>query len=269
MGAEIALGKPRAASQPMRMLGENKEKIMIKFMKAIFILLCFSWSWSAMAEEVKPAPESVAKTIRQAIPDLQIQAVRLTPMQGIYEIQVDRNVYYTDATGKYLIAGGHMFETKTHRDLTRERLEDINRIDWGILPLDKAIVSGDPKAELEVAIFTDPDCPYCQRLEKELKKVQGVKVYTFLYPLTQIHPNARAKSETIWCSDNRHETMLKIMLDGANAGKASCETPLDEIQMLGRRLGINGTPTLIARDGRLFAGFKEAEELKSWLQAGK
>lgn len=105
----------------------------------------------------QPAPKKVADHIRKAIADLPISEVRTTPVKGLYEVRVGNTVYYATADGQHLIAGGHLFETATHRDLTRERLEEINRIDWRQLPLDQAIVSGDPKAKLKLAVFTDPD----------------------------------------------------------------------------------------------------------------
>ncbi|HXH73305.1 MAG TPA: DsbC family protein [Mariprofundaceae bacterium] len=235
-----------------------------------FALLAPLWaSFSAplpAAAAGDEAPAAIAQQIRAGIPDLKIDAVRPTPMEGIYEIQVGHVVYYSDAEGRHLIAGGHMFETATHRDITRERLEDINRIDWSVLPLDKAIVSGDKNAKLKLAVFTDPECPYCKRLETELKDMKGVKVYTFLFPLTQIHPHAQAKAEAIWCSKDRHDTMMKVMLEDATPTIGTCDTPIAEIQQLAQKLGISGTPTMIAGDGRMFAGVMAADQLKAWLE---
>ncbi len=212
------------------------------------------------------APKSVAETIRKAIQDLPISEVRETPVKGLYEIRVRNTLYYATTDGKHLIVGGHLFETATHRDLTRERLEEINRIDWKKLPLEDAIVSGDPKAKLKLAVFTDPECPYCKRLETILKDMKDVRVYTFLFPLTQLHPEARRKAEAIWCSKNRHETLLKSMLEGVDPGHATCDNPIDKTLALGRKLGVAGTPTLFAGDGRRMSGApRTAEALREWL----
>ena len=211
----------------------------------------------------------IARQIRHQITDLRIDAVRPSPIKGLYEVQSGHNIFYSNAKGTMLIAGGHIFDTRTHEDLTEARLEQINHIDWSILPLDKAIVSGDPHG-MAVAIFTDPDCPFCRRLEDELQHVQGIKVYTFLYPLTRIHPLALAHAEAIWCAKDRHKTMLDVMLHNANPPAGHCDTKaLDEIWALGEKLGIHGTPTLVAGDGRMFAGFKDAASLKAWLAKGK
>jgi len=241
--------------------------------RSIFTLTLLLFSFSACSNE-KAAPttaeskpaSSTLEQIQQAIPSLDITAVKETPISGLFELQVGKNIYYSDAQGKHLISGAHLFEVETRRDLTKERLEELNSIDWNILPLDKAIVSGDKNAKLSLAVFTDPDCPYCKRLEEELKNLTGVKVYTFLFPLESLHPQARAKSEGIWCSENRHEMMLKVMLDKFIPEKATCDTPIADIIALAQKLNISGTPTIIAGDGRIASGGKDADALKAWLE---
>ena len=212
--------------------------------------------------------ETIAKNLLRMSPQLVVKDVRpLEAIPGLYEVQVDNNLFYTDTNGDHLISG-HVFSTVTRKDLTQARLEDLNRIDWKILPLKNAIVSGDPKG-VPVAVFTDPDCPFCRDLEKELVKVKGVKVYTFLYPLESIHKHARAKSEAIWCAKDQHKALLDVMLDNKQAGdikSKACANPIGENITLGESLNINGTPTLIAGDGRKHAGSFSAEKLEKWVK---
>jgi len=210
--------------------------------------------------------ETIAKNVLRLAPQLVVQDVRpLDAIPGLYEVRVGDSLFYTDATGEHMISG-HVFATATRKDLTQARLEDLNRIDWKTLPLKNAIVSGDPKG-VPVAVFTDPDCPFCRDLEKELLKVKGVKVYTFLYPLESIHKHARAKSEAIWCAKDQHKALLDVMLDNKQADdiKATdCTNPIAENIALGESMKINGTPTLIAGDGRKHAGSFSAEKLEKW-----
>jgi len=231
---------------------------------AILLLLSFisSAAWAGDSINVAPA---TAKAIRSAIPDLPIASISTSPIHGLYELQVGNQIFYADRTGKYLIASGHIFDTTQHKDLTAKRLEEINAVDWSALPLQQAIVSGDPKG-LPVAIFTDPECPYCKKLESALKHAKGIKIYTFLFPLESLHPDARAKSESIWCAKNQHEALLQVMLEGKTLAKATCDTPIAANIALAAKLGISGTPTLIAGDGRKRAGASTAAQLKAWLE---
>lgn len=233
----------------------------IPMMRSLILLAVLLSPLAAQAKDIG----KIEKQIRHQITDLKIDAIRPSPIKGLYEVRSGRSLFYSNATGTYLIAGGHIFDTRTHEDLTEDRLEQINHIDWSILPLDKAIVSGDPNG-MPLAIFTDPDCPFCRRLEQELQHAKGIKLYTFLYPLTMIHPHALEHAKSIWCAKHRHKVLLSVMLHNANPPKAHCNTKaLDEITALGRKLGIHGTPTMIAGDGRMFAGYMPLDRLMGWL----
>ncbi len=202
--------------------------------------------------------------IRKNIPDLPVTKVGPSPIKGLYEVVSGNNIYYADADGSHLISGGNIFDTKTRANLTAERLQDLNRVDWSLLPLNKAIVSGDPDGK-PLAVFTDPDCPYCRKFETELKNAKGIKVYTFLMPLEQLHPMARMKSEAIWCAKDQHAELQAVMLEDKMPEKASCENPLADIAELAAQLNIHGTPTLIAGDGRVRSGGVGTAELSKWL----
>jgi len=226
----------------------------------------------AMAVDQTKGPniESVIRAANKNIP-----FENLHPMEGIpglYEFSVPdrrrggKTIYYIDTTGTYLISG-HIINTQTKTDLTAARIEALNGIDWAKLPLDKAIISGDPKG-VPVAVFTDPECPFCKKLEHVLPNVKGLKIYTFLYPLVKLHPQSRAKSETIWCSKDRHKALREIMLDDENLKALTCKNPVDEIVKLGTQLGVRGTPTLFANDGRKHAGTMTASQLEAWAKKG-
>ncbi|MDQ6954227.1 MAG: DsbC family protein [Mariprofundaceae bacterium] len=230
----------------------------------LFLLVSFMSGVAWAGDSINIAP-ATAKQIRENIPSLPIDAIRLSPIRGLYELQAGGQIFYSNRTGKHLIASGHIFDVSTHTDLTAKRLEEINTIDWSSLPLNQAITSGDADG-LPVAIFTDPECPYCTRLEQQLKGAKGIKFYTFLFPLESIHPKARAKAESIWCAEDQHQALLQVMLENKVLPAATCNTPITANIALANKLGISGTPTLIAGDGRKTSGVKSVEQLRAWLQ---
>ena len=234
-------------------------------MKSFILLLTFLFPITSWAADSASVPPRTAEIIRTSLSDMPIKEIHSTPIAGLYELQVGDQIFYADKTGRHLI-NGHMFDTRNKQDLTATRLAELTKIDWSALPLDKAVVSG-PKDGLKMAVFTDPDCPYCKRLEEQLATIDGLRVYTFLYPLTQLHPTAYAKSESIWCAKNQHQAMVDVMTKGKTLPKATCATPLADIQALAEKLNVMGTPTIFAGDGRKFGGLP-LTQLKAWLQQG-
>jgi len=242
-----------------------------KFMITGWLALCLFAASPSMAADQAKGP-SVESAIRAANKKISFEYIRpLKTIPGLYEAGIPdrrggKTVVYMDATGQYLI-NGHIFDTQTRTDLTAARIEALNGIDWAKLPLDKAIISGDPKG-VPVAVFTDPECPFCKKLEHVLPNVKGLKIYTFLYPLVKLHPQSRAKSETIWCSKDRHKALQATMLDGESLKALTCKNPVDDIIKLGTKLGVSGTPTLFANDGRKHAGTMTASQLEAWAKKG-
>ncbi|HIP06722.1 MAG TPA: DsbC family protein [Mariprofundaceae bacterium] len=232
-------------------------------MKTLLVLVTLLFPMSCAANETKIAPAGVDKDIRQTLSNMDIKTIQKTPFKGLYEVQAGDQIFYTNSTGQYLL-NGQMFDTKTKQNLTAIRLAEVNRISWTELPLENAIVSG-PEDGLKMAVFTDPDCPYCVRLEKNLKKETGIRVYTFLFPLIQLHPDAYEKSKSIWCAEDQHQAMLDVMLDKKKLPAATCDTPIDANLELAQKLNVRGTPTIFSEDGRKYTG----GNMQAWLEQGK
>lgn len=209
----------------------------------------------------------LAQRLKQLYPNTQVTAVAESALPGLFEVVMGRNIAYTDAAGRYFLFG-HLFDMPAQRDLTAERKDQLQRLDFAQLPLQDAIKTVRGNGSRVLAVFSDPDCPYCKRLEPELAKLNDVTVYTFLMPLTQLHPDARGKAVAVWCAANRVEAWTQLMLYGQTAASANCAHPVDRNVALGERLQINGTPTMIAADGRVLPGAASANQIEAWLAKG-
>ena len=100
-----------------------------------------------------------------------------------------------------------------------------------------------------------------------MAKLDNITVYTFLYPLEAIHPQAKTRSVSIWCASNKTKAWADLMLTGNKPKLVACNNPINDNLVLGSRLGVVGTPTLIALDGRLMPGSAPAERIEAWLSA--
>lgn len=211
---------------------------------------------------------SLRQTLQAAMPDVRIGEIRRTPW-GIYEVVANGiSVFYTDAKGEVGFFG-RAIELKTKTDLSQQRLGELRRVDFSQLPLDKAIVRVKGKGTRKLALFADPDCPFCRQMEPDLAALDDVTIYTFLLPLPSIHPDAMRKSALIWCAPDRGQAWDDWMLRNKlpENGNLGCATPILELAELAKRLNIEGTPALIFPDGQLVPGTLPREELEARLAA--
>jgi thiol:disulfide interchange protein DsbC len=208
---------------------------------------------------------NIKKAIEPRLGGAKIDSVKETPYAGLYEIRVAGDILYTDKKGAYLVIG-HVYDAKTSQDLTRARIDDLNKITFSDLPFDSAIkqVKGDGKRVM--AIFEDPNCGYCKRLRQTtLKNMDNVTIYTFLYNI--LSEDSVAKSKNIWCSPDRAKAWDDWMIDGkaAPAAPANCATPNEKVLALGQKLHIQGTPAIFFTDGSRIPGAVDQKALEAKL----
>ncbi len=197
---------------------------------------------------------AVQKLLVAKFPGASIGYVAKTPYFGLYEAMFDDKLVYTDAQAKYVVVGS-IYDANTKQDLTEERQRKLNRIVWSDLPLNLAMkkVKGDGSRKL--AVFSDADCPFCKRLESEMKGLDNVTIYTFLFPIDQLHPDAARKSKMIWCAPDRVKAWDEFFASGKLPdNKGDCPTPLQETLALGQKYRVNATPTLVFADGSVVPG---------------
>ena len=207
---------------------------------------------------------SVAARLKGLYPATQFGVVNATVWPGVYEVLMGANIAYVDETGQYFLFG-HLYDMKAQRDVTAEHKDTLARIDFESLPLADAIkdVRGDGSRVL--AVFSDPDCPYCKRLESDLRNLTNVTLYTFLMPIASLHPTARDKAVAVWCAKDRVTAWHGTMWQDQILPRTECPHPIDRNIALGERLGIVGTPTLVAADGRVLPGAASKEQIEAWL----
>lgn len=115
-------------------------------------------------------------------------------------------------------------------------------------------------------VFSDPDCSYCKKLEHTLRQVENVTIYTFLYPLEGLHPQAAERARGIWCSNDRSAAWQAWMSGNVQpAANGQCAAPIAQNRTLGLALGLRGTPTLFNADGRMEAGAVPAQSIEALL----
>ena len=240
-------------------------------LKPLLIALLLA-SGSALAN-ASPSAETVMSNLKQRYPKTTFKSVSETQLPGIYEVIMGKNIAYVEADGRYFIFG-HLFDMVTQKDLTEEKLPETaqadgaEKVDVSKLPLQDAIKNVKGKGERVMYVFSDPDCPYCKQMENNLASVDNVTIYTFMFPIDALHPQAKAKAVGVWCASDKIKawedlTRKSIVPEG------SCDNPVDRNVALAESLSIRGTPTIILADGTLIPGAVQAARLNQLLAQAK
>jgi thiol:disulfide interchange protein DsbC len=195
-----------------------------------------------------------------------VNRVEFAEIPGLWVAEVEKGQkklpVYIDFSKQYLISG-NVIRLNDKENLTRKRSARMNRVDVSTIPLQDALLLGKPSAKTKVIVFTDPECPYCKKLHKELKEVirrdPEIAFLIKLFPL-KMHPNAYEISRSIICNNSME--LLEISFAGKPVPPATCDTKaVDQTLALVGELGIRSTPTLVMPDGLVVPGYKKAEAL--------
>ncbi len=209
-----------------------------------------------------PDVAAMRKLLLQKFPGAEISHIAKSGYLGLYEVMLGDQLIYTDPKVTYVFVGS-IYDTTTKQNLTEAQSRKLNRVAVNKLPLDLAFkrVKGD--GSRTVYLFSDADCPFCHRLEKEMQGLDNVTIYTFLFPIDQLHPDAARKSKMIWCAPDRAKAWDTYFASGKLPdNKGDCGDPVARTQALGASLHINATPTLIFADGTIVPGALPLPELE-------
>jgi len=237
---------------------------MLKRLVVLVLLVLFG---PALAQAAEPAgkltTEAIIKrTLEDRLGGIKIEAVAKTPYLGLYEVRLDGELLYTDEKMNYLFSG-NIIDAKTMQNITEKRLRDLTAIKWENLPLDAAVKTVRGNGKRILAVFSDPNCPYCKRFEKDLAKVDNITIYTFLYPI--LSQDSHDKTKAVWCSADKSKAWNDLMLNNTVPVAARCDTPIEKNVELGRKYRVTGTPTLVFANGTRVPGAIPAEQIEKLL----
>lgn len=226
---------------------------------------------SALVATTAMAQEAQIKRTVEARYGVKVESVKKTTFLGMYEVVVmgsEREIVYTDAGASYLFSG-NVFDLKSQRNLTQERLDRLTAIKFDDLPLDLAIKQVRGNGKRVVAIFADPFCPYCKQFDQSMNKLDDITIYTFLYPILRKDESPEMATR-IWCSPDRSKAYLDLMLRNRQpAALATCTAPVEKWLALGRKLGVQATPVTYVSSGMRVVGARFDDVQRAMEEAAK
>ena len=212
----------------------------------------------------------ITENISKAIPGLIIKDIQSTQIKGMFQVESDSGeILFSSSDGRYFITGD-MYSTENNElvNLSEEKREKVRAQKIAAIPDDQKIIfpaQGDVKGK--ISVFTDIDCGYCRKLHKEVPELNsmGIEVSYLAYPRAGINSESYNKYVSAWCADDK----LAALTDAKN-GKALvakvCDNPVAKQFMLGREIGVSGTPAIILQDGGLIPGYINARKIAQALE---
>lgn len=244
---------------------------MKKLLLLITALLALSALSALSAPPALAGEAEIRLMLKAKFPNARVDGIQAGPMPGLFEVrfqtQAGVQLLYTDTQGNFLFDGS-IIDAKTSRNLTEERMQKLTAIEFSALPLDMAVKVQRGNGKRQVAMFSDPYCPYCRRLEQTLLQIDDVTIYVFMYPV--IRPDKADHSRAVWCAPDRAKAWLELAASDnpkVPASGASCSDPVDKVLELGRSLRVNGTPTLFFPNGERAIAAWTVEQLRAKLDA--
>ena len=222
------------------------------------LLSCFSAISLANVETLKI-------NLSRYYPNIQVSNIQATEMPGLYSASLDNQIIYLDENAQYMLVGS-MVRLKDQKNLTKDLMLQQNSVDWKQLPLKDAIKTVKGTGKRQLVVFSDPNCPYCKKLEAELDKLNDVTIYTLIYPLKS---QSITVSKQVWCDPNQAYAWKNLLQKNVQPKEKTCTNPIDRNLELGKKLGIEGTPTLIFGNGLKMVGGRSAEDIRMiWKELG-
>ena len=236
-------------------------------------------STTATAPATTPASTSTSKkddpraAIVKKIDGLKLEDVRLTPINGVFEITRGAAISYVSSDGRYVIMGADadMYDIDTDTNLTENRRRGLRNGMLGAIPESEMIVFSPKDPKYTITVFTDIDCGYCRRLHSQIAEYNklGIRVRYLFYPRSGPDTESWHKAEQVWCSANRNEALTRAKRDEAiNAPNCPADVVARDWE-LGHKLAVSGTPAIVLPSGEMLPGYAPPAQLAKYLKTGK
>lgn len=231
------------------------------------LLLAFASPFAVAGNEADEV--NVRAAIKTLVPEAKIDSIADSTLPGFYEVVMGNQVLYVSADGKFLLTGS-VWDIANKRDLTDARKGEMRKTALARVGEDKRIVFPAKDAKHTVSVFTDIDCGYCRRLHQQMADYNklGISVEYLFFPRSGLSGESFDKAVAVWCSADRNAALTRSK-NGEKVEAKTCPNPISEEYELGMKVGVTGTPMVIAEDGTQIGGYLAPDQMLARLDALK
>jgi thiol:disulfide interchange protein DsbC len=226
---------------------------------------------AAVSGLARAADDAELERVRQKVAGMfemiDPENVSRSPADGWYMIQKGSIVAYISADGRYLLQGD-MIDLDQNVNMSEVARNDTRRELMASIPDTEAIVFSPEEKKYRVTVFTDVDCTYCRRLHNQINEylAYGIEVRYLLYPRNGPASRSWNTAEDVWCSSDRNNALTMAKLDREFDTNKCESTTVQEHYVIGRDVGLSGTPAIVLDDGTMIGGYVTPDQLKAQLE---
>jgi thiol:disulfide interchange protein DsbC len=193
--------------------------------------------------------------------------VQTTPVAGIFEVLRGSDILYMTRDGQYAFTGD-LYQVPTRANLTEVHRRDLRRKLIEAVPESRMVVFSPAQPKYTVTVFTDVDCGYCRALHRQIADYNrlGVRVRYVFYPRTGPDTESWHKAEQVWCSADRKAALTRAKLGEPLDAPVCANTPVAQEYELGKAIGLEGTPGIVAANGAMVGGYLSPDALVEQLK---
>ena len=218
----------------------------------------------ALADETDAELEKVRKLVGEQFDMIEPEDVSRSPVDGWYTIHREHILAYISADGRYLLQGD-LIDLDMGANLTEQLRNDTRRNLLANVGNEKTILFSPVDPKYTVSIFTDVDCTYCRRLHSQIEEYMAQGIAVRYGPAS----HAWNTMEDVWCAADRQNALTMAKLDRDFPTNKCDASIVQEHYLLGRDVGLTGTPAIVLEDGSLISGYLPPEQLAATLQQMK
>lgn len=208
-------------------------------------------------------PEIRAALERQ-IPGAQVDALKPTPLKGLWQYRIGSQVGYITEQGGYLLVGD-LIDTKAQVNLTQRaraqwRAEKIRAVPQSTRIVFPATPGTTPVGT--VTVFTDPSCGFCRKFHQDMAAYNalGITVEYLAFPRAGVASADGRTLQSVWCARDKQQALTEAK-QGVELPNRTCAHPVTRHYDLARELGLSGTPAVIDANGNELGGYVEPAQL--------
>jgi thiol:disulfide interchange protein DsbC len=225
---------------------------------------------AAVANAGTPATPATAEArVRAALqkinPAIEIDQVGPAAIQGFQEAIVGGQPVYVSDDGRYLVQGT-LYDIANRTNLGEASMAKLRRKLLASVPVSDRIVFAPANPKYTVTVFTDVECGYCRKLHSQIADYNklGIEVQYVAFPRMGLGSEDFKKMVSVWCAADPKQALTDAKNDRPVPAR-NCKNPVTLEYKLGQRVGLTGTPMVLASDGTMLGGYIPPEQLRAEL----